>query len=185
MDLGGLMAEIVPAGPSEEEKAWDMSPDMVFKANRPKDWQAVKHGASLWIRQLKPQPKAKTILSAATRVIASAEREAVIKVGVETDGWTWLDSNLLATIDGGSSPGVWPFAGRIWVNGEIVRDSRPDLKQKVEKSVRLKKGANSVLVQFEAAADTKGQLANVFLLFHDAKDGTRIEDLVFDMEATP
>ena len=183
MDLDGLMEEIAPAGPSEKEKAWDMSPADVFKANRPKGWQTVKHGASLWVRQLKPQPKAKTIVSAATRVIASAEREAVIKVGMETDGWTWLDSSLLATIDGGSSPGFWPFAGRIWVNGEIVRDSRPDLKQEVRKSVQLRKGANSVLVQFEAAPDAKGQLANVFLLFHDAKDGTRIDDLVFDVEA--
>jgi hypothetical protein len=65
-----------------------------------------------------------------------------------------------------------------------VRDSRTAGKN-VYKTVPLKKGANTVLMRFEAVPDAKGQFPHVFPLFYDAKSGARIESLVFDMVVKP
>jgi hypothetical protein len=130
-------------------------------------------------------PKGKTIISAATRVIAPADRSAILMFGFETDGWTWLDGSVLATIDGGSASGFYPPPMRVWINGEVVRDSRPGAKSPVPKSIPLKKGANTMLIQFETGPDGKGQLPHLFALFHDAKDGAPILDLSYDMEVKP
>jgi hypothetical protein len=74
---------------------------------------------------------------------------------------------------------------RVWINGEVVRDSRPGAKSPVPKTIPLKKGANTMLIQFETGPDGKGQLPHLFALFHDAKDGAPILDLSYDMEVKP
>jgi len=165
---------------------WSVDPAAVFQAAAvPSGWQTVKHGAALWPRALRPMPKGRTIVSAATRVVAPADRAAILKFGFETDGWTWLDGALLATIDGGSAPGFYPPPMRVWINGEVVRDSRPGAKGLVPKPVSLKKGANTMLIQFETGSDGKGQLPHMFALFHDAQNGAPIRELTFDMEVKP
>lgn len=182
--LGIAGLEMPKANP--EDVFWSVDATGVFTSDGlPKGWQAVTHGASLWPRALRLQPEGKTIISAATRVIAPEDRAAILKFGFETDGWTWLDNAVLATIDGGSSPGFYPPPMRVWINGELVRDSRPGAKASAPKSVSLKKGANTMLIQFESARDGKGQQPNMFVLFHDAKDGAPILDLSYDMEVRP
>ncbi|MDA1087791.1 MAG: SUMF1/EgtB/PvdO family nonheme iron enzyme [Verrucomicrobia bacterium] len=171
---------------SPEETAWKMDPEQVFKSGRlPEGWQAVTHGASLWPERLKPPPKGRTVISAATRVVAPADHETFLMLGYETDGWTWLENMVLATIDGGSSPGFYPPPVRIWINGERVRDSRPGTKPPAVKSIRLKKGVNPLLFQFETGPDGKGQYPKVFALFFDAKAGAPVTDLSFDVEVKP
>jgi hypothetical protein len=182
--LGIAGLEMPKANPTDV--MWSVDAAGVFTSDGlPKGWQAVTHGASLWPRALRLQPEGKTIISAATRVIAPEDRAAILKFGFETDGWTWLDNAVLATIDGGSSPGFYPPPMRLWINGELVRDSRPGANAPAPKSVSLKKGANTMLIQFESARDGKGQQPNMFVLFHDAKDGAPILDLTFDMEVKP
>jgi formylglycine-generating enzyme required for sulfatase activity len=178
-------AGIVSAKDKPEEKAWNADPAGVFEAAAPaKGWQAVSHGASLWVRQLKPAPQPKAILSAATRVFAKADQEAVLKMAFETDCWTWLDGAIVASIDFGVGQGFYPPPTKVWVNGDLVRDSRTAGKN-VYKTVPLKKGINTVLMRFEAVPDARGQFPHVFPLFYDAKTGARIENLVFDMEKKP
>jgi hypothetical protein len=175
----------VSAKDKPEEKAWNADPAGMFKAAAPaKGWQAVTHGASLWVRQLKPAPQPKAILSAATRVFVNADQEAVLKMAFETDCWTWLDGTIVASIDFGVGQGFYPPPVKVWVNGDLVRDSRTAGKN-VYKTVPLKKGGNTVLLRFEAAPDARGQFPHVFPLFYDAKTGARIENLVFDMEKKP
>jgi len=184
VDLGAAGLETPKASP--EETAWDVDPAGVFRSGGPpQGWQAVTHGASLWPGRLKPPPAGRTIVLAATRVVSPADRDAILKLGLETDGWTWLDNTVMASIDTGSSPGYYPPPMRIWINGDLVRDSRPGAKPPAARSIPLKKGANTLLMQFETGPDAKGQAPNVFALFHDAKDGAPILDLTFDMEVKP
>ncbi len=186
VDLGIAGLEEPKANPADADAVWSVDSAGVFKSGGlPKGWQAVTHGASLWPRALRPQPEGKTIISAATRVVSPADSAALLKFGFETDGWTWLDGTVLATIDGGSAPGFYPPPMRVWINGEVVRDSRPGAKSPEPKSIPLKKGANTMLIQFETGPDGKGQLPNMFALFHDAKDGAPILDLSYDMEVKP
>ena len=187
-EIDDLLAEAGLEKPkaTPEEEAWQVDPAKVFvSGGPPTGWQVVMHGAGLWPRRLDPPPKAGTILSAATRVVAPADRDAVLKFGLETDGWTWLDDALLATIDGGRSPGFYPAPVRVWINGDLVRDSRSGAKSPSPKSIALKKGANTLLIQFETGPDAKGQAPHVFPLFFDAKDHSPITDLSFDMEVKP
>jgi hypothetical protein len=168
-----------------EEKPWFVDPAGVFKADRPPSgWRAVTHGASLWVRRFDPAPKSGTVISAATRVFANTDQDAVLKMAFETDCWTWLDGTIVASIDFGVGQGFYPPPTKVLVNGDLVRNTRSNEKQ-VSKTIPLKKGSNTVLVRFAAAPDARGQLPHVFPLFYDAKTGARIENLVFDMEKKP
>jgi len=183
LDLGetGLVAPQEKPG----EKVWNADPAGVFKAEvAPKGWQAVTNGASLWLRQLKPVPQPKSILSAATRVFVNADQDAILKMAFETDCWTTLDGHVLASIDSGLGPGLHPPPTKVWINGDLVRDTRTAGKT-VNKAFSLKKGGNTMLTRFEAAPDARGQFPQVFPLFDDAKTGARIENLVLDMEKKP
>ena len=178
-------AGIVSATDKPEEKAWNADPAGVFEAATPaKGWQAMSHGASLWVRQLKPAPQPKAILSAATRVFAKADQEAVLKMAFETDCWTWLDGAIVASIDFGVGQGFYPPPTKVWINGDLVRDTRT-AGRNVNKTIPLKKGNNTLFLRFEVVPDARGQFPNVFPLFYDAKTGARIENLVFDMEKKP
>ncbi|MBM4149862.1 MAG: hypothetical protein FJ224_12600 [Lentisphaerae bacterium] len=155
----------------------------------PARWVQVTNGASLWLGKLNPLPDAGTIVFAATRVTAPSDREAVIQVGSETVGWTWLDNKLLASKDFGLPPGSKPFVGRVLVNGEVVYDSRSGAKEGLKpldsaqgRPVRLRKGTNTMLVQCRANGGTPENLANIFVLFRDAGNGKRLDDLVYDVE---
>jgi hypothetical protein len=140
----------------------------------------VTHGVSLWLGQLAPLPAKNSIVQAATRMTAPADREAVLHMGREAINNTWLDNTLLIN----PVEGAPPFRGRVWFNGEVVYDSRPGAKE-LRKPVHIRKGANTLLVQCHADANGPHGLGNLYVLFHDAKDGRRIDDLVFDMEVKP
>ncbi len=165
------------------ESDW-VPPLDIFKLDKRRgDWKTVTHGVSLWLGQLAPLPAKNSIVQAATRMTAPADREAVLHMGREAINNTWLDNTLLLQ---GINPveGAPPFRGRVWFNGEVVYDSRPGAKE-LRKPVHIRKGANTLLVQCHADANGPHGLGNLYVLFHDAKDGRRIDDLVFDMEVKP
>jgi len=181
-DLGGLLGELDEAGlAAKRDKTWDPPADLFNTGKPPDSWKPVKHGASVWLGRLKPLPKKNTLVQAATTAIAPADREVVIKVASESEGWTWLDEALIESCGAGSGPATKPFVGRIWLNGEVVYDSRPSA-ERFRKPVRIRKGNNKLLVQCRANADDTSTLANVFVLFHDAQNGERIKNLVLDVQ---
>ena len=185
-DLDGLGGLLEDAGledsadvkkEKKRESEWDY-PKELFKARKPPArWQKVTHGASLWPGKLKRLPPKDTVVSAATRVFSPADREVVIKMGSGTAKYVWLDDQLLESPNRGIPPKTKPFIGRVIVNGKVAYDSRPKVKQ-VRKPVQLRKGANTMLVQCMTART----LTNVFVLFHDAKAGSRLDKLTFDVE---
>jgi hypothetical protein len=181
--LGDLLAESGLGDSAAEKKEkkreseWDYPKDL-FKASKPPArWQKVTHGASLWLGKLKRRPPKDTVVSAATRVLSPADREVVIKMGSGTLKEVWLDDQLLESPDPNVPQKTTPFVGRVIVNGKVVYDSRPEVTQ-VRKPVQLRKGANTMLVQ-SLTTDTP---VNLFALFHHAKDGSRVDDLTFDVE---
>ncbi|MBM4162985.1 MAG: hypothetical protein FJ222_00835 [Lentisphaerae bacterium] len=174
---------------ASDDPAWAAAPADVFQSGKlPERWEQVINGASLWLGKLNPLPDANTIVLAATRITAPADRDAVIQVGSETVGWTWLDNKVLASKDFGMPPGSKPFVGRVWVNGDVVYDTHLEAQERRKssdfvqgKTFRLRKGGNTMLVQCRANGDKPENLANVFVLFRDAKDGKLMDDLVLDV----
>ncbi|KPK49223.1 MAG: hypothetical protein AMK72_05075 [Planctomycetes bacterium SM23_25] len=171
--------------------AW-VPPSDIFKATKPpKGWETVTHGAGLWLGHLKPRPYNGTILQAATRVTAPAEREAVIKVGRENASYVWLDDELLQDRRRGVTQKREPaeylrknkpghFIGRILFNGEVVYDSRPGAKEH-RNTVRIRKGVNTMLVQCLVHDEKPQDPGDLFFLFYDAGNGTRLSELVLDI----
>jgi hypothetical protein len=186
-ELDGLLEGVGLADSAAKKKEakrdsdWT-APSDIFKTDKPSPaWRTLTHGASLWVSKFSPLPKKDTIVQAATRVISPADREAVIKVASESVGYTWVDSTLFASCDWGLGPRTAPFVGRVWLNGEVIYDSRPDVKA-IRQNARLRKGANTLLVQCLANAQGADHLGNIFVLFFDARTGARMTDLELDME---
>ena len=177
----GLGESAAKKSENKRDRDWAPPQDIFTTDNLPKGWATVTHGASLWVTKLTPLPMKNTIVQAATRVIAPSDREAVVKVASESSGYTWVDNTLFASRDWGSGTPTSPFVGRIWFNGEVVYDSRPDVNA-VRKNVRIRKGANTMLVQCLANATQADLIGNVFVLFYDVETGTRMADLELDVE---
>jgi len=175
-----------------EDTVW-AAPSGLFKATRPPvGWRTVTHGAALWLGHLKPLPSGGAILQAATRVMAPAERQAIIRVGRENASYVWLDDALLRDRRRGVAIRVKPadflrkkepahFVGRILFNGETVYDSRPYAKER-RKPFRIRKGANTMLVQCRVNEEKPMDPGDLFVLFYDAKDGKRLRGLAFDAD---
>jgi len=178
-DLDGLTKDLAPDAPVDT--TWEAPPELFKSGTPPKSWDSVTNGSSLWLARLKPVPEQDTLVLAATRVMVSSDREAIIKIGCETARWTWLDDMLLASVDWGLSAGPKPFIVRVVCNGDVVYDSRPGTKEKV-KHARLHKGANTLLVQCQITVEKAEALGNLFMFFHDAKSGQRLDDVVLDVE---
>jgi formylglycine-generating enzyme required for sulfatase activity len=160
---------------------WGVPPEL-FQA-QPKGWATVTHGTGFWLGKLTPLPEAKSITLAATRVLAPEEREALLKMGRECSSSAWTDATLVddRRSDGRyAAPGWSGFIGMVRVNGEVVYDSRTGANT-LRKPVRLRKGENTLLVQCRATEATAELLGNFFVLFYDAKDGRRMDDLVLDV----
>jgi hypothetical protein len=178
-DLGGLTKDLAPDAPVDT--TWDAPPELFKSGTPPNNWVSVTNGSSLWLARLRPVPEQDALVLAATRVMSSSDREVSLKIGCETERWTWLDDTLLASLDWGLSAGPKPFVARILCNGDVVYDGRSGTKEKI-KPARLHKGANTLLVQCHITAEKAEALGNLFVFFYDAGSGQRLDDLVFDME---
>lgn len=176
-------------GKAHTTDPWEFGLDLFQTPSKPGEWRTVTNGAALWMAQLRPLPNKDDVIVAATRVSAPTERDVVLKVASESAGSTWLNNTLVASKDWGRDPGTQPFVGRIWLNGQPVYDSRPDATQQGGRFLnanqgapaRLQKGVNTLLVQVLTNAGGDG-IANVFVLFCDAKTGKAFSDLSLDME---
>ena len=182
-DLDGLDGMMEDLGPSTSaaapDKNWAVPPDLFKSGTRPKLWQAVTHGAALWVPRLKPLPSQNTVVLAATKVTAPADRKALVRVVSESASYTWIDGRLAASRDWGLGPRTRPFFGRILFNGEVVYDSRPEAKES-RRPARIRQGENTMLVQCKVNASGPDNVARVFVLFVDAKTEMLITDLVLD-----
>jgi formylglycine-generating enzyme required for sulfatase activity len=185
-DLDGMLKD---AGLADDpailaDQSWALAPDVFTGDAPPKGWTKVTHGTSFWLGRLKPMPLVNTLVTAATRVRSTADREAVIRIGYETEGWTWLDDTLLASKDWGSGTGPKPGTVRVLVNGEVAYDTRPLAKER-RKTIRLRPGGNTMMVQCQTAVETAASLGNLFVFFYDPKTGEPINDVIMDMEVKP
>lgn len=172
---------VMVSGAFAADKSSTVPPEL-FQA-QPKGWATVTHGAGFWLGKLTPLPEAKSITLAATRVFAPEEREALLKMGRECSSSAWTDATLVddrRSDDRYAAPGWSGFVGMVRVNGEVVYDSRTGANT-LRKPVRLRKGENTLLVQCRATEATAELLGNFFVLFYDAKDGRRLDDLVLDV----
>jgi hypothetical protein len=73
------------------------------------------------------------------------------------------------------------FVVLVWFNDAVVYDSRADAKAK-PKTFRIRRAANTLVVECRSNADGAVTPADVAVQFNDAKDGQPINDLLFDVE---
>ncbi len=77
--------------------------------------------------------------------------------------------------------GEVPFFVRVWVNDILAFDSRLPKKDRA-KSARLRKGANTVVVEWQTNVDGGSAAESIAVQFNDAKTGKPVPDLFFDMD---
>ena len=73
------------------------------------------------------------------------------------------------------------FFIRVWVNDKAAFDSRLPEKQRA-KPVRLRKGVNTVSVEWQSNVDGESVAQGVKVRFNDAKSGKPVPNLIFDMD---
>ena len=148
----GLLAEVLISDAGD-----------VFSLAAPaKGWQSVTCGPSLPLGEVGPLPARFSKAIGATRAIAAADAEVVI------DGTVLGDSRV-------------PHSVCIWVNDAMAFDSHLPAEDRAT-PVRLRKGANTVVVEWQSNADGETTAENVLVHFNDAKTGEPLRDLLFDME---
>jgi hypothetical protein len=133
----------------------------IFKVDRPsKDWTPVTCGVSLAFGDAGKLPSYGSAMLAATRVEASADREAVMAVQHATKE---------------------RFDVTVWVNDAMVFKMSGNTKIEA-KPFTIRKAGNTMMLECRSAetgAVTPGALS---LQFSGAKDGKPINGLLFDME---
>jgi len=143
----------------------------IFKAaGRPPDWRPATHGAGIAFGEEDRLPSRGSAALAATRVASPADREAVIGARHEQ-----AVNNPLR------------FDVRVWFNDTLVYDLRPPgagqpAAVPVVKPFRIRKGANTLLLECASAEDGPVTPGAIFLRFSDAGDGKPVEELLLDME---
>jgi|GEM_PF-210410 len=199
--LDQMLSDVGLTG-ADDDPRWALPPGLFKQTAPPGDWRTVIHGASLWMGHLSPEPFLDGIVSAATRVWAPSDREVTINVGRETPEYVWLDDAILCDRRGDDPRGIWPpdrlrrekpahFIGRIWLNGAVVYDSRPDVPA-IHAPARLLKGQNTMLVLYQVNDDKPPLKPNVetqpqrpvdvYVLFRDPVNGKCVDGLIFDIE---
>jgi hypothetical protein len=107
----------------------------------------------------------------ATRVIAAGDAGAVVAVNVDGGNFSMNPPK----------EGEVPFFVRVWVNDNRAFDSRLPEKERV-KPVRIRKGANTVVVEWQTNVDGGSAAESITVQFNDAKTGKPVPDLFFDMD---
>jgi hypothetical protein len=133
----------------------------IFKAAKPpKDWTPATYGTSIAFGEAGKLPSHGSAMLAATRVEASADREAVMAVQHATKE---------------------RFDVTVWFNDALVFKLGADPK-KDSKPFRIRKTGNTLMVECRSAQNGAATPGEIPLKFNDAKDGKPVNDLVFDME---
>ena len=161
-----------PSMPGPGERDGDLNIDDivsaagdVFKNNAPpKGWEAAVYGTSLPFGSLGPLPSSGSSVLAATRVLAPGDREVVINVKHQQRP----RQNAR-------------FVVLVWFNDKVVYDSRTSEKEK-PKPFRLREAGNTMVVGCRSGEDVPATPGDVFLQFHDAKDGEEVDGLMFDID---
>jgi formylglycine-generating enzyme required for sulfatase activity len=139
-----------------------------------KGWQSVTCGSLLPLGEAGPLPSQDSKAIGATRVIAPGDANAVVDVrAVSADG------KLLSMNP--PEKGEVPFFIRVWFNDHMTFDSRNPAEDRA-KPIRLRKGANTVVVEWQSNAHGKTSAGGVLLRFNDAKTDKPVPGLLFDME---
>jgi len=73
------------------------------------------------------------------------------------------------------------FFVRAWVNEILAFDSRLPEKERA-KSARIRKGANTVVVEWQSNVDGGSAAEGIAVQFNDAKTGKPVPGLLLDME---
>ena len=161
-DLGGLAGAFSDAG------------DVFTLAAPSKGWKSVMCGSAVTLGLAGPIPSRESKAMGATRAIAAADADTVVVVRpVNADGREILMIPPLK--------GEIPFHIRAWVNDSLAFDSRLPQKDRA-KSARLRKGANTVVVEWQTNVDGGSAAESIAVQFNDAKTGKPVPDLFFDMD---
>jgi hypothetical protein len=160
-DMGGISSE----------------PQAVFKAAKmPKGWKVVIGGASTTpLNSVGGLPEGALGL-AATRVIAPAKGQALVKLRHSPQPQAHKEP-------------LPRFQMRLWINDDPVFDGESVNKKKqknkppepISKSVRLRKGVNTLLVQYHSKERESADPGTLWVEFQDPITGKPLPGLVFDM----
>ncbi|MBM4143067.1 MAG: formylglycine-generating enzyme family protein [Lentisphaerae bacterium] len=162
VDLGGLEGAFSEAG------------DVFTLAAPSKGWKAVTCGSAVTLGDAGPLPSRESKAIGATRAIAPGDVNAVVEVRAVSAAGKEIPLNP-------TEKGEIPFFISVWVNDKLAFDSRLP-EQGRAKPCRLRKGANALVVEWQSNADGETAGENVRVQFNDAKTGTPLPDLFFDME---
>jgi hypothetical protein len=161
-DLGGLAGAFSDAG------------DVFTLAAPSKGWKSVMCGSAVTLGLAGPIPSRESKAMGATRVIAAADADTVVVVRpVNADG---REISMTPPVKGEA-----PFLIRAWVNDILAFDSRLPEKERA-KSARLRKGANTVVVEWQTNVDGGSAAESIAVQFNDAKTGKPVPEVLFDME---
>ena len=175
------------------------APDLgVFETRKPPvDWRVATFPSGVRLAASK-LPAQCTVL-AATRVHARDSARVKVRVGRETEDYVWLDEEMLedrrdmAERKKAVKPTRPPwFVGRVWLNDELVYDSRPrpgkkgaadasEEKARITPSGEIKAGPNTLLVQCVLGEDLARDPGTFFVFLQDPATGKRIKNLVMDI----
>ena len=161
-DLGGLGGIFSEAG------------DVFTLAAPSEGWKAVTGGSALPLGEVGPLPTGGSMAMGATRAIAPGDVNALIDVRVSDAEGKEISMDP-------SEKGKVPFFIRVWVNDKVMFDSHLPEKERA-KPLRLRKGGNTVLVEWQSNADGETAAEDVLVQVNDAKTGKPVPGLLFDME---
>ena len=164
-DLGGAMGEIMFDDIAEDTGA-------VFKSDDvPKGWQALVSGPMLPLNTLGAVPSLGSTVRAATRVMSPVEQDAVLAV-----------EHRLGAMGVDRPPPR--FFLRIKINDEVVYDAQSggdNGKREGGKDVRLRQGANTLLVNCRSMEGVPVDPGSLTLRFRGPEGDEELSGLLFDM----
>jgi len=148
--------------------------DVFILAAPSKGWKALTCGSAVTLGEAGPLPTMGSKAVGATRAISAGEADAVIDVRAVGAGGRMLSLNP-------PDKGEVAFFVYAWVNDKMAFDSHSPEKERA-KPVRLRKGANTVVVEWQSNATGASTAESVLVQFNDAKTGKPVNGLLFDME---
>lgn len=185
----------------EDELIGPWAPTLeIFDVERPPaDWKRFPCSGGVYLSSLRELSS--SLVLAATRVDSPKATAVRIRVGRETGKYVWLDQEMLedrrdmTERNKAVKPTRPPwFLGRVWLNGQVVYDSRPTQTTKKKGKARspkeqakepigqLKKGVNTLLVQCLLGEDLSRDPGTFFVFLQDPATGKRIKNLVMNMD---
>jgi len=140
------------------------STDFLFRSNvPPKDWKEATYGAGLPFGSLGALSSHGSSVLAVTRVLASADAQAVANIYHAQPTRVQLK-----------------FIVRVWLNDALVYDSAVPEKERI-RPFPIRKGVNTMQVECKSAEHAPVTPGDVNLQFNDAKTGAPLNDLLFDI----